>query len=227
MYNVYQIELKMHDRLIGSLPLKTEDLENYVKANFPDGAEDTEAFIGEDLELDEDKEQSIAGFKKDETGIYIGGYQVKAMLAQSASLQELTTKKRGSKNTLREGMVVVGLDHEDTYTGRNIYVLPYKQEADGVSVRTGHVSGAKGSRSIVSVSEYVVDATLKFELRLLSNRMIEKPDGKKFSPHDLKLCFAHGRSVGLGGERKYGMGCFDVVKFEVCEPISMEDTIDF
>ena len=38
MYNVYQIELKMHDRLIGSLPLNTEALEAYAKAKFPDGA---------------------------------------------------------------------------------------------------------------------------------------------------------------------------------------------
>ena len=227
MYNVYQIELKMHDRLIGSLPLNTEALESYIKAKFPDGADDTEAFIGEDLELDEEKERSMTGFKRDERGIYIGGYQIKAMLSQSASLQELTTKKRGSKNTLREGMVVVGLDDEDTYTGSKLYVLPYKQEADGISSRTGHVSGPSGSRSIVSVSEYVVDATLKFELRLLSNRMIEKRDGKKFSPHDLKLCLAHGRHLGLGGERKYQTGCFEVVKFEVCEPLSVEETIDF
>ena len=227
MYNVYRIELKMHDRMVGSLPLNTEALQNYVKAKFPEAEDDTEEFIGKDLELDEEKERSMTGFKKDERGIFIGGYQIKAMLAESASLQEITVKKRGSKNTLREGLVVLGLDDKDEYTGNNIYVLPYRQEADGVSSRTGHVSGPSGSRSIVSVSEFVQDVTLKFELRLLSNRMIEKRDGKKFSPHDLKLCFAHARHLGIGGERKYQTGCFDIVKFEECESLSMEDTIDF
>lgn len=227
MYNVYRIELKMHDRLVGSLPLNTEALEGYIKAKFPEGEDDTEDVIAEGLELDEEKERSMTGFKKDEVGIYVGGYQIKAMLAESASLQEITIKKRGSKNTLREGLVVLGLDAEDNYTGNKIYVLPYRSEADGISSRTGHVSGPSGSRSIVSVSEYVQDATLKFEIRLLSNRMIEKKDGKKFSPHDLKLCLAHARHLGIGGERKYQTGTFEVVKFEACEPLSVEDTIDF
>ena len=102
-----------------------------LRAKFPEAEDDTEEFVGKDLELDEEKERSMTGFKKDERGIFIGGYQIKAMLAESASLQEITVKKRGSKNTLREGLVVLGLDDKDEYTGNNIYVLPYRQEADG------------------------------------------------------------------------------------------------
>lgn len=226
MYNVFRVEVKMNDRLVGSLPLNTEMLESYVKAKFPEAEDDTEAFIATDLELDEEKERSMTGFKKDDRGIYVGGYQIKAMLAESASLQEITIKKRGSKNTLREGLVVIGLDAEDTFTGGKIYVLPYKKDADGVSSRTGNVSGPSGSRSIVSVSEYVEDVTLKFELRLLANRII-KADGKKFSFLDLKRCLAHARHLGLGGERKYQSGTFEVVTFEECAELSVDDTIDF
>lgn len=229
MYNVYRCELKMHDTLVGSLMLKLGDLEAYVKAKFkevPDKEALTE-FISEDLELDEEREETVTGFKRGEKGIYVGGYQIKAMLSESAKLQGITVQKKGTKNTLREGLVVRGIDADDNFTGHKIYVLPYRKEADGVSVRTGHVSGPSGSRSIVSQSEYVEDATLKFELRLLSNRMIMKPDGKLFSEKDLKRCLAHGRDLGLGGERKYQSGTFEVVKFEVCEPLSVDDTIDF
>ena len=111
MYNVYRVELKMHDKLVGSLPLNTEALSNYIKAKFPEGEDDTEEFVGKDLELDEEKEKSMTGFKKDET------WDLRRWLPDQGdvgrigqSLQEITVKKRGSKNTLREGLVVLGLD---------------------------------------------------------------------------------------------------------------------
>ena len=189
-------------------------------------SEDTET-VAEDLDLDEEHERSVVGFKKTDVGIYVGTYQVKAMLAESASLLDITVKKRGSKQTLREGLTILGLDHEDNYTGDKVYALPYKDKADGMSSRTGNISGPSGSRSIVSLSEYVEDLTLKFEARVLENRMMEATDGKKLSTQDLKKILAHARHLGLGGERKYNSGTFDVVKFETLESLDDDVMIDF
>ena len=232
MYNCFSAEIHF-ERLVGTLPLDSEVLESYVLAKFKDQKptedepRETKEVIGEDLDLTEEKEQSVSGFKRTEKGIYVGTYQAKAMLAQAASLLEITTSKRGSKQTLREGMIVLGKDKDDSYTGGRMFCLPYKTEADGISSRTGNVSSPSGSRSIVSLSEYVEDVTIKFELRILQNRMTVATGGKKLTTDDVKRCLAHSRTLGLGGERKYGSGEFSVVKFEELDTLSEADVIDF
>ena len=229
MYNVFELELQFRDRIFGGLPTSEDQLMSYIKQlTKPEEptAEDVEN-LGKDLDLDNEEDKAVLGFRRDEKGLYLGSYQLKAMLAQSASLLEITTKKRGSKQTLREAMSAVGLDDEGTATGDKIYFLPMRKEADGEQVHTGNVSGPQGNRSIVKVMEYVEKPRVKFQLRLLMNRMDEASSSKKFSTIDLKKSLAVGRESGLGSHRRFEAGKFDVLNFKQLDPLNVEDVIDF
>ena len=160
-----------------------------------------------------------------EIGIYIGDYQIKAMLTEAASLLGITMKKRGSKQTLKEGLIVTGLKNTEK-TDDTIYLLPLKTEVDGIHVHTGNVSGPQGNRSIVKAMEFVEKPEIQFTLSVLENR-ISVDAVKSFSTIDLKKCLAHGRELGLGAHRKYGGGRFDVLKFEELQPLTDTDIIDF
>jgi len=178
MYKKFTVELKFRNKVFGGLPKNPKNLESYLVAKFTDDDPIKEE-AQTDLDLDEALEQTQVGFKTDETGLYLGGYQIKAMLAQTASLLELTTKKRGSKQTLKEGLVVRGLLDADTQTGDKVYLLPLRSEATGIDIMAGTVSSPQGKRSIVSRSEYVEEASIRFQLWFLENRMVESPGGKK------------------------------------------------
>ena len=222
MYNKFEIEIKFREKLHGGLPKNEDALKAYVKKEFK--SEDTTP-TDTDLELTEEKEISVTGFRCDDVGIYVGGYQVKAMLAQSASLLGLTTAKRGAKNTLKEGLIIEGRNAVGENTGTKCYLLPIKTEPDGTEGHTGNVPTPQGNRSIVKAIEYVEQPSLKFALFILENRM--GADGtatKNLTVKDIKSILAHGRTVGLGSHRKYESGHFDVVSFNQVE-VTENDTV--
>ena len=224
MYKQFHCELKFRDKIYGGLPKNEADLESYVKSAFK--SDDTSP-TDTDLDLTEELEKRTTGFRKDNVGIYIGSYQIKAMLAESASLLGITVKKRGSKQTLKEGLIVQGLDAEDNITNEKVYFLPTTTEPHGTYTHAGQVSTAQGSRSILKRMEYIEKATIKFRLILLENRMSDDARGKGLLVSDLKLCLAHGRELGLGSHRKYESGRFNVIKFKQLENATPEDVIDF
>ena len=208
MFTVFETEIKVRNRIYGTLPKDPALFEGYLKAKFQPEDEET---VAKDLDLDEELEQSAAGFRQDDVGIYVGDYQIKAMLAQAASLLGLTTSKRGSKQTLREGLVVKGLDLEGKNTREKVYLLPFKDNVDGVDERTGNVSGPSGSRSIINRSEYVESPSLKFTMSFLENRIGKT--GKLLTRDDISDILSFSQELGLGGQRKYGGGRFDIVDF--------------
>ncbi|MDE0317396.1 MAG: hypothetical protein OXI67_04935 [Candidatus Poribacteria bacterium] len=223
MYLKFEIELKFRDKIYGGLPKDKDVLKNYVKNKF--SSEDTSP-TADDLDLTEEIEKRTVGFKRDDRGIYIGSYQIKAMLAQAASLLELTITKRGSKQTMREGLIIKGQDEDDTFTGEKIYLLPRIMEPTGIESHAGNVSTPQGSRSILKTLEYVLEPTVKFQLWLLKNRIGEDNRSKKLVIKDIKKCFLYGMELGLGSHRKYEAGKFDVVRFEEL-PYEESEEINF
>ena len=211
MYKMLEVEIKVRDKIFGGLPKSQSTVESYVKAKFD--SDDTSP-TDTDLDLNEEIEKYTVGFRCDDFGIYIGSYQVKAMLKQTASLLDLTIKKRGSKQTLSEGTVIRGIDGENNLTGDKVYLLPIALEPTGIETLTGHVSTPQGKRDIMRNAEFVSEPTLKFQLWLLQNRIGDDNRSKKLTVSDVKLILAHGCEVGLGSMRSYAAGKFDVVKFE-------------
>lgn len=221
MYKAFHIELKFRDRVFSGLPKNTEVLEAYVQSKF--GSDDTSP-TDTDLDLSEEVDKRSTHFRKTEQGIYIGGYQIKSMISEAASLLELTVKKRGSKQTLKEGLSVIGINENDQLTGDKVFFLPNRTKADGTYTHTGNVSTPQGNRSIIKSMEYIEQASIKFILNILENRMQDDNRGKKLTTDNIKECLAHSRELGIGSHRKYDAGKFDVVKFE---EVDSSYTIDF
>ena len=211
MYQVFNVEIKFRNRIYGGLPKDKNVYENYAKSKFK--SEDVEKHAT-DLDLEEEMEKSTVIFRRDEIGLYVGSYQIKAMLGQAASLLEITTKKRGSKQTLREGMVLKGRDKDGVYTQDKVYFIPLKQEADGLETHAGNVSTAQGSRSRLKRLEYVEGASLRFSMMFLANRIGDDNRSKKILVDDIKSCLQHGQELGLGSHRKFEAGKFNVISFE-------------
>ena len=97
MFERFVVELEIRDKIYGTLPGNKEVFNAWMTAKFedPDNTENTAT----DLDLDEEMEKNTNQFRRDDNGLYLGSYQLKAMIAQAGSLLELTTKKRGSKQT--------------------------------------------------------------------------------------------------------------------------------
>ena len=223
MYNLFEIELQFREKVYGGLPKDEEALKAYVKAAFQ--SEDTSP-TADDLDLQEETDKRTVGFKKDDIGVYVGTYQLKAMLGEAASLLEFTVKKRGSKQTFKEGLNIKGMNDDGDFTGEQCYFLPLKKEIDGTEMHTGNVSTPMGNRSIIKTLEFVEKPRLKFQISILENRMGEG-NTKKLTVTDFKLCLAHARELGLGSHRKYQAGKFDIKSFKQLDSLSPEDVIDF
>ena len=211
IYNRFYVELDIREKIYGTLPGNREIFEGWMQAKFED-SENVEN-TAKDLDLDKEIEKNTNQFRCDEIGIYMGSYQIKAMIGQCANLLGFTMDKRGSKQTVKEGSFIKGINADGDFTGEKVYLLPLRTEADGKDNFTGNVSGPQGSRSIISNSQFCQQVKLRFQLTILANRMQDDRRGKKLNIEDFEFIFEHGQEVGLGAHRNMEAGKFDVVKF--------------
>ena len=212
IFQQYHVELKFRDKIYGGLPGKDDLFQAYMRGKFED-PENTEN-TATDLDLDKEIEENINQFRCDENGIYIGSYQLKAMIAQCGALLELTTSKRGSKQTLKEGTFIKGIDADENFTGEKVYLLPLKKEADGFDTITGNVYTPQGSRSIITNASYRLQPTISFQMWVLTNRLQATGHGKKLTFADFENILTLAQEVGIGSLRNHESGKFDIVKFQ-------------
>ena len=242
LYRRFEIGLQFDKEVYGSVPnqeelvrkwyetkKKSEESKNIaVKGQAPDQPENPNAgtadeLLGE-LDLDETYEYSVDIFRRDVDGeffpgaLYLKNHQIKAMLKQSASLLKLTVEKRGSKQTLSEGMSVYGRvtldDGRECLTNEKVFFQPIRTKADGQQETAGHISGPQGMRNILKRVEFVKMCHLQFELHLLDIRMGDHSNSKNLTPQDLyDICY-HGQYVGLGSNRSFDSGLFELIYFK-------------
>lgn len=212
VFTEHYVELKFRDKIYGGLPGSREVFEKWMEGKFaaPENTENTET----DLDLDKEIQENTNQFRCDERGIYIGAYQIKAMIAQCGSLLELTTTKRGSKQTLKEGTFVKGIDADGSFTGDKVYLLPLQTEANGSESFTGTVYTPHGTRSIITHTQYCLQPTIRFQMWMLTNRLQSTGHGKKLNFVDFQNILQLGQEVGLGAMRNMEAGKFDVVAFQ-------------
>ena len=237
LYRKFNVTLQFRNKLYGGLPKSKELVENYIKAKFgPEVVQDEETvpYITRDLELTEETEKVTTGFKKDEIGIYLGSYIIKAALKEYASVLKLTTKKvsAGVKQTTQHGMFVKGLlpvvdsvipeptglpvpdigNRGLELTGENIYAQPLRKEPDGMDDFAGRVNTPQGARSILKSSEFLFQPTFQFQLWLLEVRMGNTE--KSFTQDDVRMMFELGQEAGIGSNRTFESGKYDVEGME-------------
>ena len=189
MYNKYAVEIKFRNRVYGGLPKSKELVKQYVQAKF--GSEDTSK-VAEDLDLEEELEKSVTGFKCDDRGIYMGSYCLKAAMKQYTSLMKLTVQKRGSKQTVKETLFIKG-KVDDEITHEKVYFQPMTVKPHGLEDFAGHVSG------------------MQFEIWGLAVRMEKRTE---LTAQDIEDCLTFGQECGLGSCRSFESGKYNLVKFE-------------
>ena len=206
MYDKFKVTLQFRDRVYGGLPLSKKLVEQYVEAKLAPGdkafaeklAEETmpKDEAAKELEMIEHTERITTGFKSDEGGCYLGDYIIKAHLKQAASLLKITQQKRGSKDTVKEGLYI---KPEKIYLG---------DKPDGTEEFVGHVLTPTGKHSILKKSQYFDKPKITFEVWMLNVR------SDKFNGDDLHMCFEFGQELGIGSNRSYEKGKFDLVDFQ-------------
>lgn len=198
MFQKIAVTLYFRDRLYGGLPRSTKVLNSYLEAKFgvlPDDFADRLASEVASQDFAEKEELATTGFKRDEHGLYLSDYQIKAMLKQCATLLKITTAVRGSRQVFHEGLVI-----------RPVKLYLGRQEPDGVEEFCGHVMTMQGKRSVLRQGEYVERVSMEMEVWVLDTKVV--------SIDHLRQCFELGQEVGLGSYRSFEKGKFDVVTFE-------------
>lgn len=195
MYLKFDVALQFRDRLYGGLPRQAKMVDQYIEAKFGEENLDLAEKIKAEVDLVEETERVWTGFRTDEKGLYICDYQVKAMLKQCGSLLGIYTQKRGTKNIVKEALFI---------KPSRLYLD--REEPDGTEDIAGHVMTMQGKRSILKRCDYALQPLISFQIWLL--------DVNKVTGDDLKSILELGQEVGLGSNRSFEAGKFDVTKFE-------------
>lgn len=142
-------------------------------------------------------EQSGSGFARDENGLYISDYQIKACLKETTNIlfagEKWGKTGKGPKSFVAER---AHIKPPRIHLGRS--------EPDGVLQITGTVSGKSGKRSIVSHYEYVSRPTVVCEIYVAQDAI---PRTK------WAQIWVLAGDNGIGAARNFGHGQFDLVEW--------------
>jgi hypothetical protein len=208
MYRLYDVEIKIRDRICGGIPKHPEIIRSWVEAKTKFDDEQAKKIIRETSvimateEIFEDKTlKAWTGFKKDEKGLFIESRQIKAMVKENANILKGVT---GAKP-------IINIRNLQARLAERVFVKPDRiylgvKEPSGFMEIAIHVFTPKGPRDSLKRVDYVEGPTLKFQLEVLDDGLI----GKK----ELELIVEHAQRLGLGANRSQGYGQFEVLELK-------------
>jgi len=152
----------------------------------------------------EGEEESSTTFKTDETGLYIEGRQVKAMLKEAGGRLGLGKSVKGERPSLKQDLhEALHVDEDAIHLMRDGQPLTVP---DGCDARPIHVMTALGPRTSIKRTDYVEQPVITFTVRVLQNVGVKE--------EHLMQILAFGQDLGLGADRSQGHGKFTVTAFE-------------
>jgi hypothetical protein len=210
MWRKYEVELRFTTPFASSTPKNPKDIEAMLIARAPSelelkkrmeaGEEITQIpelaeQVAEEVKASEEVERGYATFKRDDKGLYYEARCVKAHIKDCA-------------NQLQGFLEIKALKSK---VANRVYVEPAKiyldkSEPDGSEVRIVHAMTMKGPRSSLKTIDYVDSPTLKFQLKVLDDGVIDE--------EILKAIFEYGSEHGMGQERSQDWGKYELVKLE-------------
>lgn len=197
LYHSAVVTLQFRETVFGGIPKTKELIDNYVSSKFGVQNGDLAEQLKKEVDLDEETEKITTGFKSHDGRPYLSDYQIKALFKQAANRLKLTTKKRGLKQDITDGLFV---DPRIFLTQEPIKEpLPTKDFC-------GHVTTPQGKRSILKASEYIENAKITFNLRLIKSGVM----GKK----NVLECLLLGQEIGLGSNRSFETGKYDLLSIK-------------
>lgn len=148
--------------------------------------------------------RETTGFKRDENGLYIEQRQVKAALKESTNILFAGDKwgvtRKGPKSFLAERVFVAP---DVISLGR--------MEPDGIEMVVGHITDRQGPRSTLGYHEYVRRVTISFDVLVVRDSIEQE--------WWIDL-WTHMEENGLGALRSQGYGKFDLLAWELVDPLS-------
>lgn len=216
---LFTVRIRFRDRLIGGIPaVDTSDEEgskNLLRVWLTKNLADTRTEVEIEAEVEktfaeaysEAEEETTQTFKADETGLYIEGRQVKAMLKEAGGRLGFNKAVKGTRPSLRQDLhEAMHVDEDRIYLGIGMagegnHVVP-----QGYETRAIHVMGPQGPRNAIKRSAYVERAECQFTVRILDNVVLDEA-------HLIDI-LAFGQDLGLGADRSQGHGKFEVIGFD-------------
>lgn len=217
IFTKYRVTLGFTGRVMGGVPQKPEAIEGWIRKRIQGGDQEVLQIMREtleDLEVETDGTESIEQlyaaakkyaaeqhgntFRRDENGLFIAAYQLKAALKENTNILYAGDRwgktKKGPKSFVSERVFV---DEDRIYLNR--------EEPDGMHLQVGHVTGPRGPRSTLTYYDYVQQPEVTFTVSSLRDEV---------EPQQWKEIFLAMQRNGIGALRSMGYGQFKVTGFE-------------
>lgn len=218
VFTVYEADIAFVAKLMGGIPADPKLIEGWLraKAGIDDDAEvmavmrRTLIERGVDLPSEATYEEIVAaseqiagerettGFKRDDDGLYIEARQIKACIKECVNIlfagEKWGKTRKGPKNFVAE-RVFVEPDH----------ISLGRDEADGIEMVIGHVTGPQGPRSTLGYHEYAQEPELNFRVLALEDCI---------TPEQWARIWTLAEKNGLGALRSQGHGQFLVTRWD-------------
>lgn len=218
LFTRYRVTATFTGRVMGGVPQKPDVIEGWLRTKM--GVTDEEelamilrrtlaelgkeppagATLGDLFAASEEiaAERNGNTFRRDGNGLYLAGYQFKAMLKENTNILYAGSRwgvtKKGPKSFLAERVFV---EEDRIYLGRT--------EPDGTHLQLGQVSGPQGPRSTLTYYDYCTQPEIAFTVKSL-NDCIE--------PQQWKAILTLAQDNGIGAIRSMGYGRFRVTGFD-------------
>lgn len=193
------LTLKFREQgVAGSLPAK-DLIERYSElAVVQVSNEIKKAFQEEGIATKEDVDRYMEGctsvFSLDETGFYLRPVQFIGMLCMTAARTKLSIQRRGMRSTLIQGTTII--------EPNRIYLKSGKLSTPSRALTPSNTGKSTIKRTMV------LENTLPFDIR------VKWLDNGDISTEDMETLFTVGQEVGVGGDRRFGYGKFDILKMK-------------
>lgn len=223
-FTTYHASLTFRHRIMGGIPKNPKMIEGWLrsKAGFDDAAEvqtmlirtvhqlhpEIELTGNETLEELIEASSKVAGemntngFYRDANGLYIESRYIKSMLREACNVFFAGEKWGRTKKS------AIGYFRERVHINPGRIYLNRMEPTDIVQW-VGHVTGPKGPQSILAYVEYVENATINFDVKVLR--------GSEVDLTELRWAeiWVYAQDNGLGAYRSQGFGTFDLTRWDV------------
>lgn len=205
------------DQLAGGTPMSEKAIEGWLRTKFMDRDDQIRTMVGEvmaEVQADDADatptdaieaaaaKMGLCGFKRDDSGLYIEGRQVKSMLKEAAQIAiqggRLSARGWGTTNKALKG-----------YLAEHIFVIEDRislgvVEPTGIAQRFIHKMTPKGPVSAFQCEQYITDAKLTFTIET----------DHDFKEDEWAAIWLTAERNGLGASRSQGFGTFTVTEWD-------------
>lgn len=213
MWKMFSLEMRFRDRLMGGIPKNPDLIKDWLEARKPsEPAFAARQAAGEPMtpvaELAKEVEETVeaveerawTGFQSDDNGLFVRSDHVKAHLKDCANVLRKFEDVTAFRAKLADRVFP---------EPPRIYLMRTVEEAekafivdpDGYWEHPVHVMTPKGKRSALKRTDYVTEARIQLNLRVLD-------DGGITEKH-LRDILEYGAIHGFGAERGLGNGQYD------------------